>query len=429
MSDTIIEHRLPSSQISSEALTVVARLQRAGYKAYFVGGCVRDLLIERSPKDFDIATDARPEEVKSLFGPACRLIGRRFRLAHVRVGQSLLEVATFRGRPDSQQVSEDESGFVVRANTFGNPEDDAHSRDFTMNGLFYDPLGQIIYDYVGGMQDIRDRKVRAIGPVGERLREDPVRILRAIRLGTRLGFDFTAELREASAEHAKLVRNCSKPRVVEELFRIFETGYSAPSWERMVEFDLAGWLIPQLDKHCRKHLASYVDWLAELDRLTLAHGPLPRATVFCFVAWPLAFEAVMKPEGPKHWDWGRTLQDCINTAAAEYAIPIRYRERLRATLNIVGGQWFVPPLPAHRTRSPALPIALAIMRAQFRLGIGNEQGYEALCHRSLELGFPEAPFDPPEQDNRGRQGAGRSKKRDGRGRRRQRRRRVTATQM
>jgi len=345
----------------------------------------------------------------------------------VRSGQSLLEVATFRGRPDSQQVSEDESGFVVRANTFGSPEDDAHSRDFTMNGLFYDPLGQVIYDYVGGMKDVKARKVRAIGPTGERLREDPVRILRAIRLGTRLGFDFTDELRDAAAEHANLVRNCSKSRVVEELFRIFETGYSAPSWQKMVEFDLSRWLLPQIDQHCRKHLDSYVSWLGELDRLTLAHGPLPRTTVFCFLAWPLAFEAATKADGPKHWDWGRTLQDCINNVSAEYAIPIRYRERLRSALNIIGGQWFDPPLPAHRTRSPALPIALAIMRAQLRLGLGTGRGYEALSARNTELGFPAAPFDP-EQDQGARGGKKNQGKRDGRGRRR-RRRRVTATQI
>ena len=423
MAEKIIEHKLPSDKISTEALTVVARLQRAGYKAYFVGGCVRDLLIERSPKDFDIATEARPEEVKSLFGPACRLIGRRFRLAHVRSGQSLLEVATFRGRPDSQQVSEDESGFVVRANTFGSPEDDAHSRDFTMNGLFYDPLAQIIYDYVGGMADVKARQVRAIGPVSERLREDPVRILRAIRLGTRLNFEFTEDLKAASAEHANLVKNCSKSRVVEELFRLFETGHSAASWEKMVEFDLGRWLLPQIDNYSRKNLEGYLNWLRELDRLTLAHGPLPRATVFCFAAWPLAFVQVTKDNAPKHWDWGRTMQDCINQVSAEYAIPIRYRERLRSVLNIVGGQWFDPPLPAHRTRSPALPIALAIMRAQFRLGIGSAKGYEALSARAKELGFPHAPFDP-EQEQRPRTGG----KKDGRGRRR-RRRRVTATQI
>ena len=401
----------------------MSRLQRAGYKSYFVGGCVRDLLIDRSPKDFDIATEARPEEVKSLFGPSCRLIGRRFRLAHVRSGHSLLEVATFRGRPDSQQISDDQSGFVVRANTFGSPEEDAHSRDFTMNGLFYDPLEQVIYDYVGGLEDLKSRKVRAIGPVGERLREDPVRILRAIRLGTRLQFEFADDLRRAAAKHASLVRNCSKARVVEELFRLFETGHSAPSWEKMMEIDLAKSLLPLIYRHCRQDSVGYLAWLGELARLTHAHGPLPRATVFCFVAWPLALRAIENRKGSKHWDWGRSLQTCINESAAEYAIPIRYRERLRATLNIVGGQSLDPPIPAHRTRSPALPIALAILRSQFRLGTAPVKGYDALSKRADDLGYPQAPFAPERDLDRTPRGVKGGRQRG------RKPRRVTPTQM
>ena len=401
--------------MSPEALGVVSRLQRAGYEAYFVGGCVRDLLIDRIPKDFDIATDARPKDVKSLFGPACRLIGRRFRLAHVRVAQSILEVATFRGRPDSQEVSEDDSGFVVRANTFGSPEDDAHSRDFTVNALFYDPIRHVIFDYVGGMQDVHDRRLRAIGPADERLREDPVRILRGIRLGTRLGLGFDAELREAATEHASLIRNCSKSRVIEELFRLFETGYASPSVRLMFELDLLRWILPELHAHAEKDVEPYLRWLAELDRLTRAHGPLPRSTVFCLVSWPIAFDAILSQGASQRWDWGRALENCIAEVAGQYAVPVRYRERLRAILNIIGGQWNEPALSVRKVRSPALPLALAVLRMQFRLGIGDGRGYEELAGRCRELDLPEAPFEAQTPESRG----GRS--RDRGGRRRQRR--------
>lgn len=424
--DPIVHHVLPSLMISPEALTVVSRLQRRGYDAYFVGGCVRDLLLNRAPKDFDIATAATPDEVKAVFGPSCRLIGRRFRLAHVRVGQLVLEVATFRGRPDSQEVSPDESGFVVRANTFGSAEDDAHSRDFTVNGLFYDPIKHIIYDYVDGIKDVHAQTMHAIGPAVERLREDPVRILRAIRLGTRLNFVFGEELQDATRETAQLIEPCSKARVIEELFRMFETGFAAPSVELMADLGVLQWILPELATHCERDLEGYVAWLAELDRLTRAHGPLPRSTIFVLVGWPIAFASMERKGADTRWDWGRAMENDIARVGTKYAVPVRYRERLRAVLNIVGGQWNDPPLPARNNRSPAMSLALAVMRIQFRLGLGNGRGYEALAERCQELKLPESPFEPFSNDRRDGASRGRSGG-SGRGRRRPQRKK-TATQ-
>ncbi|RYE87091.1 MAG: polynucleotide adenylyltransferase PcnB, partial [Oxalobacteraceae bacterium] len=180
------EHGIDPRSVSSNAIRVTQALQEAGYQAFVVGGAVRDMLLGVKPKDFDIATDATPEQVKKLFRRAF-IIGRRFQIVHVMFGQDLLEVTTFRGN-GSDNAPKDEHGRVLRDNSFGPQHEDAARRDFTINALYYDPASQQVLDYHGGMEDIRNKLLRIIGVPEERYREDPVRMLRVVRFAAKLGF-------------------------------------------------------------------------------------------------------------------------------------------------------------------------------------------------------------------------------------------------
>ncbi len=179
------EHIITRANIAETALKVLYRLRAAGFESYLVGGGVRDLLLGREPKDFDIATDAHPDEVRALFRN-CRLIGRRFRLAHVHFGREIIEVATFRGSHDGEGAAGD--GMILRDNVYGTLEEDAWRRDFSINSLYYDIRDFSVVDFTGGLDDLEAGLLRVIGDAGQRYREDPVRMLRAIRFAAKLGF-------------------------------------------------------------------------------------------------------------------------------------------------------------------------------------------------------------------------------------------------
>lgn len=228
------------------------RLDDAGYQAHLVGGGVRDLLLGREPKDFDVATDATPDEVRGLFRN-CRLIGRRFRLAHVHFGREIIEVATFRAPHDS--VAEDEGadghsrdGMIVRDNVFGSMEEDAFRRDFTVNALYYDIADFSIVDYVGGMEDIRDGNIRLIGDPATRYREDPVRMLRAVRFMAKLGFQLDPQAREPIFDLGGLLESVPAARLFEEALKLFLSGHAVASFERLRQYDLFGDLFPETDE-------------------------------------------------------------------------------------------------------------------------------------------------------------------------------------
>ena len=206
---------IPLDQIDPDAAKVVRRLSRSGFAAYLVGGCVRDLLLGRKPKDFDVATSATPPEIKSLFRN-CRIIGRRFRLAHIFFGQKIIETSTFRANPreveaddddellDAEQGHGDNELYIRRDNVFGSAEEDARRRDFTINGLFYDLDGDKVIDYVEGLPDLERRTVRTIGDPDVRFREDPIRILRALKFAARLNFEIEpATYRPSSRTRAR----------------------------------------------------------------------------------------------------------------------------------------------------------------------------------------------------------------------------------
>ena len=242
------EHCISRKNIDPDALKVLYRLSSLGYTAYLVGGGVRDLLMGRKPKDFDVGTSAKPNEVKRAFRN-CFLVGRRFRLAHVRFGEKVIETATF--RQNSQMVGEiieHAAEGPLEDNTFGTPETDAHRRDFTVNGLFYDIKDFSVIDWVGGMKDIEKKVIRSIGDPEIRFQEDPVRMMRAIKFSARLGFTIEKKTDAAMKKHHACILTASVPRVCEEVFRLFTYGHGAEAFLQMYECGMLGDLIPALGK-------------------------------------------------------------------------------------------------------------------------------------------------------------------------------------
>ena len=242
------EHCISRKNIDPDALKVLYRLSALGYTAYLVGGGVRDLLMGREPKDFDVGTSAKPNEVKRAFRN-CFLIGRRFRLAHIRFGEKVIETATFRQNSQTVgEIIEHAAEGPLEDNTFGTPETDAFRRDFTINGLFYNIKDFSVIDWVGGMKDIEKKIVRAIGDPEIRFQEDPVRMMRAVKFASRLGFKIERKTMAAMKRYHACILSASVPRVCEEVFRLFPYGHSAEAFELMYETGMLGDLLPTLAK-------------------------------------------------------------------------------------------------------------------------------------------------------------------------------------
>ena len=228
--------------VDPNAMDVVAKLKQAGYQAWLVGGCVRDLLLGTSPKDFDVATNATPEQVRSLFRRS-RMVGRRFKIAHVRYGRDVIEVSTFRKAP-AGNVKTNGNGVILRDNAYGTLDEDAFRRDFTVNALYYDPHEELILDYVGGIEDIKRRRLKFIGEARERLVEDPVRLLRAIRFQAKLGFALDTAITEDAAAITVRLQDIPSARLFDEFSKMFLTGYAANAWHLLERTPIAKALFP-----------------------------------------------------------------------------------------------------------------------------------------------------------------------------------------
>ncbi len=265
------EHPISRRDIDADALKVLYRLHESGYTAYLVGGSVRDLLLSRRPKDFDIGTSAHPYQVKKLFRN-CWIIGRRFRLAHVRFGMKAIEVATFRknipagseAEPAEAPHATDAADLLIKHdNTFGTPEEDAFRRDFTINALFYDIANFSIIDYVGGLKDLKDGLLRCIGDPNDRFQEDPVRMLRAIVMASRLGFRIDEPVIKAIAKHRGLMATASPARLIEEYYKILRSGAAEVTFRALVEHRLLEPVTPEIQRGA-KNVALW-ESLAALD--------------------------------------------------------------------------------------------------------------------------------------------------------------------
>ena len=239
------DHHIRNDLIDPNALSVLKRLHEGGYVAYLVGGGVRDLLMRKRPKDYDIATSALPEEVKRLFRN-CILIGRRFRLAHIRFKYQIIEVSTFRAEePTDEEI-------VVQNNIWGTPEEDVLRRDFTINGLLYDPLDHRIIDYVGGFEDLQHHLLRSIGEPSLRFKQDPVRMIRMQKFRARFDFNVEPEELKALEKCRSEITKSSPARILEEMLRMLELGFAEPFFQLLLESKLLEILFPKLTIYCNK---------------------------------------------------------------------------------------------------------------------------------------------------------------------------------
>jgi poly(A) polymerase len=249
------EHPISRRDIDPDAIKVLYRLRQFNHVAYLVGGSVRDLLVGRKPKDFDIGTSAHPYQVKRLFRN-CWIIGRRFRLAHVKFGTKVIEVATFRRQvpagsqedpadPPPAPEETDHDRLIQHDNTFGTPEEDAFRRDFTVNAIFYDIATFSVIDYVGGLDDIRARLIRGIGDPDDRVREDPVRMLRALALAARLDFRIDPPVLDAIARHRAEIARSAPPRVLEEIYKVLRNGASERTLRDLIGTGLLAAIAPE----------------------------------------------------------------------------------------------------------------------------------------------------------------------------------------
>lgn len=320
------EHSISRSRIDPDALKVLYRLHRHGHIAYLVGGGVRDLLLGKKPKDFDISTSAHPNEIKKIFGN-CRLIGIRFRLAHIYFrGGKIIEVSTFR------TISEfsGEEGPITSDNTFGTPWEDAFRRDFTVNALFYNIADFSVIDFVGGLSDLKEGLVRCIGDPGVRFREDPIRMLRGVRFAAFLDFDLDPESKGLLLESKDTIWEGATPRILEEIIRMMGRGTSARAFERLQEYSLLPALFPEIDQHIRIEGARrYAKVLSRLDERVLSGETTETWLIFSCLLYPY-FDFIYR--GSSGDDLVKLARDAISPVCQRIQVPKRMQDIIRQIL-------------------------------------------------------------------------------------------------
>ena len=293
-------HPISRRSVPENVLKVLYRLDRSGYRAYLCGGSVRDLLMNRTPKDFDVVTDAHPNEVRRLFRNS-RIIGRRFRLVHIIFQDQVVEVATFRREPDravaAPEDPESEDFLITDDNTFGSPLQDARRRDFTINALFYNIADFTVIDYVNGMDDLREGRVRVIGDPDLRFREDPVRMMRAIEFASRLGFEIEEATYQGILRHRGDILKASPPRVSEEILELLRRGWSRGAIRLMVDTALLEPLLPEIYNAIRGERAPYFWKMLEvLDRTVQAGRKVSDAVLLSVLMLPWVIDEIEQEE-------------------------------------------------------------------------------------------------------------------------------------
>jgi poly(A) polymerase len=346
------DHQIPLAAVDPDALRVVHNLQKAGHVAYIVGGGVRDLLLQQRPKDYDISTSARPEEIKELFRSQCLLIGRRFRLAHIRCGRKILEVSTFRsGDPESDQL-------IVRDNEWGSPEQDVMRRDFTINGLFYDPSNQTVIDYVGGYPDLQKKYLRTIGQPFLRFKQDPVRMIRLIKFQARFGFEVDPDAKVALAECRLEIMKSSQARIFEELLRMLESGAAESFMRLMNETGFLEHLMPAFAEFLETPEGGDVfSYLQEVDTRTkktfLDRGLLVSCLVFPFLQKGLQTRFVDRGRIPHLGEIQQETHDVISTLFQPFfLIPRKLRMKITSILT---SQFRMTPYEKRANKRPRIP--------------------------------------------------------------------------
>ena len=373
------EHSISRANISQNALKVLYRLSQAGHQAFLVGGGVRDLLLGHEPKDFDIATDATPEQVRSVFRN-CRLIGRRFRLAHVFFGSEIIEVATFRGAPaghDPGQKSDlvtdagdrlVENGMILRDNVYGTIAEDALRRDFTINALYYNIEDFSLLDYAGGLEDIRDGRLRLIGgDIEARYREDPVRMLRAVRFACKLGFIIDPACEAPLPEMAPLLAEVPPARLFEEILKLFHTGYALNAFEKLRRYDLFAQLFPETDEALARQdqefpITFVSRGLDNTDKRIRERKSVAPPFLFAVLMWEpvrMRYQALLDQGVAENEAIAIAAQEVASRQQRQIAIPKRFGLPMREI-------WLLQPRLEHRQgRRPLALIAHPRFRAAY----------------------------------------------------------------
>lgn len=333
------EHCISRAQIDRDALKVLYRLHQAGYLAYLVGGSVRDLLLGRQPKDFDVVTDARPHQIKQLFRNAF-LVGRRFRLVHVIFGNKYIETSTFRQHPvavDDESGEEDDL-LMRRENAFGTPYEDASRRDFTINGLFYNIADFSVIDYVGGLEDLKTRTLRSIGDPCIRFQEDPVRMIRAVRICGRAGFTPAPDVREAISLYREQVLRCAQARNLEEIFQLLRYSSAEPSIRLLRDIGLLEILIPEIlpnwtnpDKEPRSSRI-----LKALDEASSVHFPRTPSLMLAALFLPAIEDATAGFQSGE--DLRVRVEQVLDPFSRRFQLPRRFFDRI--TQICIAQRWF-----------------------------------------------------------------------------------------
>jgi poly(A) polymerase len=417
------EHPISRSRIDPDALKVLYRLRSAGYKAYLVGGSVRDLLLGRTPKDFDIGTDAPPQAMRRLFRN-CRLIGRRFRLAHILFADGkVIEVATFRRRPEPLDPDAPEL-LMTSDNVFGTAREDALRRDFTINGLFYNIADYSVIDYVGGLDDLDAGLIRTIGDPDVRFREDPVRMMRGVEFASRLGFAITPDGYDAILDHRKEIAKSAPPRVTEELSQSLRGGHALPTFLLLREVGLLDVLLPELAHVLREidpdhpHGTGHLFWalLDVLDAERRRGRPFDDAVLFSLFFLPVVRSRLleMKVSDPDPGRLVTILEEIVTPVSIRMSLPNAVSHRLKQALATVGRLSHRPDGRVATRRialREAFPVALDLFELNaMATGRGDELVKE---WRTLEARTRKAREDlaPPPLSRRPRRG-----RRGGRGR-------------
>ncbi len=351
------EHTISRSNISDGALKVLYRLKNSGYQAYLVGGGVRDVLLGREPKDFDVATNALPEQVREQFR-SCHLIGRRFRLAHVRVGADIIEVATFRAAPNADTSADigpdhgtdkkndrhrtDKDGRIMRDNVYGSVEEDAWRRDFTINALYYNIDDFSLVDYTGGLEDLNAGRLRLIGDPEQRYREDPVRMLRAVRFAAKLGFRIDADSEAPLFKLGYLLDDISSARLYDETVKLFMGGYAVQTFELLRHYGLFGHLFPYTEAdlaHEESHfpLMLVARALTNTDERIAAGKTTAPAFLYAALLWG-AMRTLAHQMQVQGMNEGEALQEAGNVIVARQvqrtALPKRFSLPMREIWNL-----------------------------------------------------------------------------------------------
>jgi poly(A) polymerase len=330
------------------------RLQNAGHEAYLVGGCVRDIQLGLSPKDFDVATDATPEQVRKLFSNS-RIIGRRFRIVHVTFGREIIEVTTFRGQADESHSDQKQSaeGLLLRDNVYGSLEDDAKRRDFTINAMYYTPKDFSIRAYPQGMDDLDNKVIRIIGDAETRYREDPVRMLRALRFAAKLDFSIAKDTEAPINDLAPLLTHIAPARLFDELLKLLMSGSGQSTWELLKKYELIEPLLPLTHQTLQCVEDSYYEdfirfALRNTDNRINAGKPVTPAFLYAALLWPAVREQATHniemgtPEMPA---WHKAMAQTLERQVKTIAIPKRFSIPMKEIWEL---QLRLPKRRAHR---------------------------------------------------------------------------------